>query len=556
MPEPSSATGAVFISYASQDAEAAARIFEALRTAGVEVWFDKSELRGGDAWDAQIKKQIHHCALFIPVISARTNARTEGYFRREWKLAKQRLMDLAEDAHFLVPVVIDDTREDHARVPEEFLDSHWTRLPNGETPQEFTRLVRDLLSGRDVTEHATRSFQAAKTERSPLGAPSLRPSGRSRAWTFGAPLAALLAAAGGLLWHYQRGGSTPAAESGLAPGSPAANAAPSARPKLRVFFQMSKSMEYERVIRDGFHKGLDALLDSRYEIVFDEGAGTRGSYWSHKDEWRDIVDEIVVRHPATQYIVTVGSDATSAMIDYAISDRMAATEGSEYKGMLLLGVTDPMRAGFARLDSATGIPGRAAVRYGSGANDWAGTILRALDESRLSHKPEFIYSTDQPQDSWVAAELAGSKLNGDRIQITGPIPGKLALEHLESAKIYFAWYALDELVDTYSSKMLNYRIVPSTYSEANARNFGLVVSPLDAEIGERGAQYLAKSILDGTPLESLPTQGPPFHTWINCSAIEKKGIPLSSELEPSEVTFVPDAGQTIARTDCLPRAAD
>ena len=42
---------AVFLSYASQDAEAALRICEALRSAGIEVWFDQSELRGGDAWD-------------------------------------------------------------------------------------------------------------------------------------------------------------------------------------------------------------------------------------------------------------------------------------------------------------------------------------------------------------------------------------------------------------------------------------------------------------------------------------------------------------------------
>jgi TIR domain-containing protein len=31
---------AVFLSYASQDAEAAQRICEALRAAGIEVWFD------------------------------------------------------------------------------------------------------------------------------------------------------------------------------------------------------------------------------------------------------------------------------------------------------------------------------------------------------------------------------------------------------------------------------------------------------------------------------------------------------------------------------------
>ena len=45
MNEPSKA---VFLSYASQDAEAARRICEALRASGIEVWFDQSEVRGGD----------------------------------------------------------------------------------------------------------------------------------------------------------------------------------------------------------------------------------------------------------------------------------------------------------------------------------------------------------------------------------------------------------------------------------------------------------------------------------------------------------------------------
>ena len=68
---------AVFLSYASEDAEAAQRIAEALLAAGIEVWFDKSELRGGDAWDRQIREQIQACALFMPIISA-SAARTRG----------------------------------------------------------------------------------------------------------------------------------------------------------------------------------------------------------------------------------------------------------------------------------------------------------------------------------------------------------------------------------------------------------------------------------------------------------------------------------------------
>ena len=38
---------AVFLSYASQDAEAAKRICDALRCAGVEVGLDRNECRGG-----------------------------------------------------------------------------------------------------------------------------------------------------------------------------------------------------------------------------------------------------------------------------------------------------------------------------------------------------------------------------------------------------------------------------------------------------------------------------------------------------------------------------
>jgi TolB-like protein/Tfp pilus assembly protein PilF len=146
-PEPASApTGAVFLSYASQDAEAAKRICEALRAAGIEVWFDKSELRGGDAWDRQIRKQIHDCVLFIPIISAHSQARLEGYFRREWRLAADRTHDMAEEKAFLVPVVIDDTAERGASVPDKFREVQWSRLPDGETAPAFVERIRRLLS--------------------------------------------------------------------------------------------------------------------------------------------------------------------------------------------------------------------------------------------------------------------------------------------------------------------------------------------------------------------------------------------------------------------------
>ncbi|HYX75427.1 MAG TPA: TIR domain-containing protein [Steroidobacteraceae bacterium] len=137
---------AVFLSYASQDGEAARHIADALHAAGIEVWFDQSELRGGDAWDRQIRKQIHDCALFMPIISGTTQGRLEGYFRREWRLAVDRTHDMAEGKPFLVPVVIDDTKDQDAEVPDAFRRVQWSRLPAGSTPPAFIARVSQLLS--------------------------------------------------------------------------------------------------------------------------------------------------------------------------------------------------------------------------------------------------------------------------------------------------------------------------------------------------------------------------------------------------------------------------
>jgi TolB-like protein/tetratricopeptide (TPR) repeat protein len=143
MTEPSHA---VFLSYASQDAEVARSICDSLRTAGIEVWFDQSELRGGDLWDQKIRREIRDCALFIPIISQHTQERLEGYFRREWKLAIERTRDMAEQKPFLLPVVVDGTSDRDAIVPDLFRAVQWTRLRPGETPADFVDRVKRLLS--------------------------------------------------------------------------------------------------------------------------------------------------------------------------------------------------------------------------------------------------------------------------------------------------------------------------------------------------------------------------------------------------------------------------
>jgi TolB-like protein/Tfp pilus assembly protein PilF len=181
---------AVFLSYASQDAQAAQRIAQALRASGIEVWFDQNELRGGDVWDQSIRRQIKTCALFIPIVSRHTHERAEGYFRLEWKLAVDRSHLIMANKAFLLPVVIDDTGDDDEHVPEKFREVQWTRLPGGETPPAFVERVRRLLS----PEASTPVGAAVSAQSGPVGisrAPAQAAWSPKRGLLAGAAIAAL-----------------------------------------------------------------------------------------------------------------------------------------------------------------------------------------------------------------------------------------------------------------------------------------------------------------------------------------------------------------------------
>jgi TolB-like protein/tetratricopeptide (TPR) repeat protein len=175
----SDSTPAVFLSYAREDAPAARRIADALRSAGIEVWFDENELRGGDAWDAKIRRQIDGCALFIPIVSLHTQERGKGYFRLEWKLAVEQTHLMAEGIAYLAPVVIDDTPENGALVPPEFMRVQWTRLPGALPTPEFVAQIKRLLGAPGKMPETGRPRPVQRDEGA---APSKKPAAMAALW--------------------------------------------------------------------------------------------------------------------------------------------------------------------------------------------------------------------------------------------------------------------------------------------------------------------------------------------------------------------------------------
>jgi len=208
---------------------------------------DESELRGGDVWDRQIREQIHDCRLFIPVISANTDARDEGYFRREWSLAVDRTRDMAEKKPFLLPVVIDETPERVAAVPDKFHHIQWTRLPGGMTSEAFVSRVGALLG--------VEARPPGRAELAPAGAPQRQPPARHLRWyplVLGA-LAVLMAAGGWIGWRTTR--STPELGNSGAPSAAAADKSVAVLP----FVDMSEKHDQE-YFSDGLSEQLIDVL--------------------------------------------------------------------------------------------------------------------------------------------------------------------------------------------------------------------------------------------------------------------------------------------------------
>lgn len=250
---------ALFLSYSREDADAARRIADALRSYGIEVWFDQNDLHGGDTWDAKIRQQIRTCTLCVPIISATTQARHEGYFRREWKLAAERTHDMASGVAFLLPVVIDDTPENEALVPEEFMRIQWTRLPQGVATPGFIEQVRRLMAGGGRSLQGT----AAPRPRFSLPAtPSAAPAAKrgKAGWTFGAVIAVVVGIATAV-WVARKPAAAPEA---VPPSSPAAAKPATIKLEPRTdksvavlpFANMSEDKDANAFFADGMHEDL------------------------------------------------------------------------------------------------------------------------------------------------------------------------------------------------------------------------------------------------------------------------------------------------------------
>lgn len=129
---------AVFLSYAREDLEAVKRLKSALERAGLPVWFDMEQIKGGQDWERRIAENVRSCALFMPVMSRHTAEQTrDAYFRVEWNGAIERTQRMKSGEVFITPVVVDElSRQDAQSEFPSHLKLHIERALEGELASE------------------------------------------------------------------------------------------------------------------------------------------------------------------------------------------------------------------------------------------------------------------------------------------------------------------------------------------------------------------------------------------------------------------------------------
>jgi len=146
------ARGSIFISYGRENLPAVERLHAAIAGLGGDVWFDRSELGAGDLWERKILPQIQReVRLFVPVISAVTAEKSEGYVFREWREAVERSKNIV-GRRFIVPVVTDPDFSGDLHRYQSLLDEfpafqtlHVGRAPGGVPDESLQQTLVDEI---------------------------------------------------------------------------------------------------------------------------------------------------------------------------------------------------------------------------------------------------------------------------------------------------------------------------------------------------------------------------------------------------------------------------
>ena len=138
------AKSTVFLSYASEDRNTVAKVYDLLaEDSRLALWFDQESLIGGENWEATITDRLSQVDFVVFFLSRQAEADQNRFFQREIRLAQVRAEQLPVGQRFIIPVLLEEFQP-----KREFSEIHWVRLYD---PDGMDQLKR-ALSPSDATD--------------------------------------------------------------------------------------------------------------------------------------------------------------------------------------------------------------------------------------------------------------------------------------------------------------------------------------------------------------------------------------------------------------------
>lgn len=127
----------VFISYAREDQEIARKLYNDLKSAGVNPWLDVEDILPGQNWKVVTKRALKESTYVLVLLSSNSISK-RGFIQKELKMALDLLDEFPLDDIFIIPIRLDSCKP----LDERLQDIQWVELSPYETG--FNQILRAM----------------------------------------------------------------------------------------------------------------------------------------------------------------------------------------------------------------------------------------------------------------------------------------------------------------------------------------------------------------------------------------------------------------------------
>jgi hypothetical protein len=126
----------VFLCHSSGDKPAVRTLYQQLRAAGIQPWFDEEDLLPGQEWRTEIPRVVRATDVVLVCLS-RSSVDRAGYAQKEIKLALDVADEQPEGSIFLIPVKLEE-----CPMPDRLSHLHWVNLFAERGYEQLLRALR------------------------------------------------------------------------------------------------------------------------------------------------------------------------------------------------------------------------------------------------------------------------------------------------------------------------------------------------------------------------------------------------------------------------------